>query len=65
MEISLKSDDDVLILKVSLIFSKSGISLMLGGTPVEISPAIQYGQMVDIYIVCGEENFQVYIQPVS
>jgi len=44
---------------VALIFSSSEIKIQIDYADNVISPAIQYGEIVDVYITCKHSNFEV------
>ncbi len=44
---------------IVLIFSMADVKIKIGSTSVVVSPAVQYGEIIDVYVTCNETNFKV------
>ena len=44
---------------IVLIFSLADVKIKIGSTSVVVSPAVQYGEIIDVYVTCNETNFKV------
>ena len=44
---------------IVLIFSLADVKIKIDSTSVVVSPAVQYGEIIDVYVTCNETNFKV------
>lgn len=61
LTIKVQAADKSDLTNIVLIFSMADVKIKIDSTSVVVSPAVQYGEIIDVYVSCNKTNLQVYL----